>query len=111
MEILEKVARAIYETASRRTLSSPLGSFVDLPTWDNASLRDKKAATEEAVAALQEIRQLLPSQEVIDRFEADHCHMSTYHCLSMAWSEMIGGVLAREAKASPNAACTHGTTD
>lgn len=59
--------------------------------WEGATMYDL------ARAALMVMKGFEPADDIIDRFDTDNCHMSTYHCISQSWDMMIDAALSESA--------------
>ncbi len=46
-----------------------------------------------AMAALEGLKDRYPTDEIVDQFDRDNCHMTTYHCIGDAWNMMIDAAL------------------
>ncbi len=85
--MVEKVARAIYETEPYQ-----VSMRSEMP-WADVHESQKEGFRVKAKAAIEAMRGARPTDAMVDRFDADHCHMTTYHCISEAWEALINEAL------------------
>lgn len=68
MTMVERVAKAIYETALERApLLNPLGFTVDYPGWEDLEDPDRTSALGEARAAIEAMRE--PTEAMLGAFD------------------------------------------
>lgn len=59
--------------------------------WEGATM------AELARAALLAMKGLEPTDDIVERFDEDNGHMSSYHCISQSWDMMIDEALLESA--------------